>query len=273
MKIDDNTEYIPNKPRIIIFGECHTHRVWISEKFHAHLSPKFNIMDLSHGPGNNEFMLTLLNIKEFLQNDIFFIGGCGQERLIDTASYTSKTSKLINIILTKYKNAKIIFFNIPCASTFKRFQSRQEIIAIRNTFVNNQNIFSYNVNSIDSDYTDERHFHQNKMNIIVDELIQFIELNFDKLLTNKYQHVDPNQRIFNVNKQVMFILKYINKLEQNTPLLISFEDHRGIKTEKNLIKGVQTLYTDRPDILIVPNLKQIQFHKDILVTECQVENY
>jgi hypothetical protein len=258
-------DYPDKKIRLLIAGECHAKRIIKS----LDLPPYFEIVDISYGEGKIENYLETLDVFDFFEDDIFVLGGTSHDTNTTDIQYKNKTEKLIKTILTKYKNAKIIFWNAPVREDHGAYNKTQMMFKIKEELANNKNIFTKTITLSSEHFHVPAHYNFKGNELLIKQLKEFILENKESLYKQKYEMITPSLEMsFPENDSVVFILDY----KEEIPVEIHAEYHDGLRSTFLHHSG-KNLIPDRKNIFKLKNLKHILFPPNIVNLKCQIKFY
>jgi ornithine carbamoyltransferase len=258
------------KPRLLVAGECYAKNIIDVLKKHSNTtSDFFEVINISYGDGRIDHILDTLDIFEYQDNDIFVIGGCTHEYGSSKDGFQKKLEKLITKIFNKYKNSKIVFWNIAPCIDHPYYQYILDVIKVKESFANNKNIFALSYVGSPTDYRDKTHLINAVVDSFMKEVVLFFETNVEKLCYSQYKFVKPEQIMsFTENEAVVFILEY--KEEIPSEILVEYLDgkistfnhHPSINVIKN-----------RKNIFKLKQLKCVLFADNIVPLHCLIQCY
>jgi hypothetical protein len=226
-------------------------------------------MSLSNG--NIEAQKTLLDMYNCSDGTVFLFGGIQQETHKTKDSLEKNIGELLNKTFAKYPNSKVIFWNTVARSDHPYIKTQNLAIDVKNTFVNNLNVFEYTFRTEDENYNDQSHYKREYMEKMIVELTDFIFNSVEKLIANRFDKVVPKNKMeFNINKSVTFILNYPPVKETVFINCKNFDDH---ESTFEILVGKHAQGDGRPHIFKHPRLKSITFSNNVLPILCMVENY
>lgn len=257
------------KARVLVFGECHVSQLTNNSKLKIPIFDILQLINISHGNGNLDCLAQLLEIQEFSSNDIFLLGGTAHDKIGSEESYLKKINKTIDLIFSKYRNSKIVFLNCISKSTHSPYQQILKINSIKRSLVNNLNIFCIDIPHNDHSFIDNSHFNNQGKEIFQNEIISFFNNNVSKLLNTRYSVINPeNNMTFDKNDSVTFVLNY----KKHIPSTIKITYYNQITSQLNHHVG-KNVTPNRPNIIKLPNLKNIEFDSNIEVLHCCIKRY
>lgn len=258
--------------RLIICAECNASRLYRYNYFQNSLSKYFNILDKSLSNGTIEDQKTLLDVYTFDDQDVFIFGGIQQEPpKITKESLERNLNELFNKVFNKYPNSKIIFWN-TIARTDHPYNATQNLaVDVKESFVNNKNIFSRTFRVEDEKYTDHSHYTKETMDLALKDFTDYIVNIIPTLLNKRFDVITPmNTMEFDENKNVTFILMYPPVKETVT---INCINHDGKESNFSLIVGKNVQGDGRLHIFKHPRLKKITFSDNATPVHCLKQNF
>ncbi len=259
--------------RLIICAECNAGRLFKNEYFQKSLSPYFTLENASLSNGNIEAQKSLLDIFKFNDGDVFVFGGIQQETHKTKDSLQKNLNELTNKVFEKYPNSKIVFWN-TIARTDHAYHATQNLaIEIKETFVNNKNVFAYTFRVDDSGYKDTSHFTPESMQICINGITDYIISNLPIILSNnRFENVITpyNTMEFKENKTVTFVCKYPPPKETVSIQCTNFEN---FESKFDIIVGKNAQGDGRLHLFKHPKLKKITFSDNVVPIHCLVEYY
>lgn len=237
------------------------HKFIDSKIFVDEISTYFTISENLIGAGNLESIDPLLYYNTFNDGDIFVLGGAIYDYVSSFDKSKLTTQTVINKILFRYPNSKIIFWSAPVRTTHRFYEMVEKSKAIRDMFVNNTNIFHCNFKVDDSNFVDDNHFNKENEYRQVIELKDFIIERVPLLIKNRVDTL-----ILSNNISIPFKNEYVDLLVR-VPLDNNIRCNSIYKVfnDTNLRNLVTQGYKrERPFLIKIPNLEYINL--DPLIT-------
>lgn len=252
-----------------MYGECHAKHILNDDNLKNDISDSFELVNVLYGSGKIDNFLEILEVFTFKDDDVFFLGGSIQEISSPYNTFMLKVQKLSNIIFTKYKNSKIVFWNMTSRPEHPTYSRILEINKAKEEFNNNNNFFVETINLFPEDFEDNTHLNKlGKVNFI-NQIREIILKHKESLKAPRFEKLETSQVMeFGKNESVIFILDY----KKIKPAEINVEYHDDKISVFNHHYGVNVV-PYRKNILKLKNLKKITFDDNIIPLECQIQYY
>jgi hypothetical protein len=266
---DSHAPVLKGPIRLLVNGECHAKRLVKSKEFKASIAPDFEVVDISLGEGRIERVIETLEVFDFQDNDIFLLGGTLQDTWMNEKHFRSKLEKLSQAIFTKYKNAKIVFWNAAAREDYSNYENIMNITKMKESLANGTTIFCHTMKSIPEDFHDGVHYTPIGDKNFVHQINQFILENSTALKRIRCQTLTPAKEMeFPENEAITFILEY----KEQIPAEIHVGYHNGVVSSFNHHPG-KNVIPDRKNILKLKGLKWVKFDENITASHCQIQHF